>query len=313
MGHAAVRGDSKPKFLRSMADWIESWTNEKIPCTQKFTFSAQTSAALTRTLRGQAQLIEDLLNDGFEFVLTARFQSDPLERRFGQYRQMSGGRLLVSLKDTEVSEKILKIMSLIKEGVDIDASVKEEKPDLSLEQSLINDPLVSDLSIDRLLLDAQTRKVGVHIAGLIAKHFGENKQYWCCKKALTGVLSESNPDHSYIRSLNRGGLTIPSAHLTEFICTIFAILDYTQVLIRSSQLTERRAAIVILNHVATKDRGSFPRFTCGKQWHYQAICSYANRVITNIYLNNRRKILTGSVVKDKVASFKKTKRTKDEK
>ena len=34
--------------------------------------------------------LEDLLQIG-KFVLTARFQSDPIERRFGQYRQMSGG------------------------------------------------------------------------------------------------------------------------------------------------------------------------------------------------------------------------------
>ena len=84
-----------------MSDWIQSWTNEKIPGSEKFTLSPQTSAALIRTLRAQAQLIDDLLDDGYEFVLTARFQSDPQERRFGQYRQMSGGRFLVSLKDTE--------------------------------------------------------------------------------------------------------------------------------------------------------------------------------------------------------------------
>ena len=99
LGHAAVKGDNKSKFLRAMSNWIESWTNEKIACSQKFTLSQQTSDALIRTLRAQAQLIDDLHDDGYEFVLTARFQSDPQERRFGQYRQMSGGRFLVSLKD----------------------------------------------------------------------------------------------------------------------------------------------------------------------------------------------------------------------
>ena len=128
IGHAAVKGDKKPEFLRAMANWIESWSNEKIPASQKFTLTPQTSAALIRTLRCHAQLIEDLLDDGFEYVMTARFQSDPIERRFGQYRQMSGGRFLVSLKDTICSEKILKIKSLLKAGCDIDDSVKEEKP-----------------------------------------------------------------------------------------------------------------------------------------------------------------------------------------
>ena len=61
--------------------------------------SAQTSSTLQRALLCQASLIENCLSDGFKFVLTARFQSDSIERRFGQYRQMSGGRFLVGLKD----------------------------------------------------------------------------------------------------------------------------------------------------------------------------------------------------------------------
>ena len=92
LGYAATKGDQKPEFLRAMANWIEKWTNERLPKSQKFTLSAQTSAALVRTLRCHAQLIEDLLEDGYLFVLTAQFQSDPLERRFCQ---MSGGRFLV--------------------------------------------------------------------------------------------------------------------------------------------------------------------------------------------------------------------------
>ena len=51
--------------------------------------------------------------------MTARFQSDPIERRFGQYRQMSGGRFLVNLKDVLCSERIIKIKNLIKESIDI--------------------------------------------------------------------------------------------------------------------------------------------------------------------------------------------------
>ena len=44
-------------------------------------------------------LIDELLNDGYDYILTARLQSDPIERRFSQYRQMSGGRFLVSLRE----------------------------------------------------------------------------------------------------------------------------------------------------------------------------------------------------------------------
>ena len=65
--------------------------------------------------RPQADLIDELIDDGYEFV-TARFQSDFNERRFSQYLQMSGGRFLVSLREVLNSERILICTALIKEN-----------------------------------------------------------------------------------------------------------------------------------------------------------------------------------------------------
>ena len=59
-------------------------------------------------------LIEELLDEGYRYILTSRFQSDPLERRFGQYRQMGGGRFLVGLRDVTHSEKVIELKSLPK-------------------------------------------------------------------------------------------------------------------------------------------------------------------------------------------------------
>ena len=66
------------------------------------------------TLRSQAMLIDEWLNDGYDFVLTARLQSDLVERRFSQYRQMSGERFLVSLREVLNTERISSCHSLIK-------------------------------------------------------------------------------------------------------------------------------------------------------------------------------------------------------
>ena len=82
--------------------------------TQRYTLTAQTSHALVTTLRCTASLIEDLLNEGYEYVLTARFQTDPLESNVSRYRQMSGGRFLVSLREVNTSEEIAAIASLLK-------------------------------------------------------------------------------------------------------------------------------------------------------------------------------------------------------
>ena len=117
LGNAAILGDNKPTFLRALADWIEEWKDESISNCERFTLTENTHSALNCTLRCTASLTEDLLSEGYEYVLTSRFQSDPLERRFSQYRQMSGGRFLVGLREVNSSEKILKIGSLLEENI----------------------------------------------------------------------------------------------------------------------------------------------------------------------------------------------------
>ena len=41
LGNAAVIGDNKPSFLRTMADWIQNWQEKKISICEKFTLTSQ--------------------------------------------------------------------------------------------------------------------------------------------------------------------------------------------------------------------------------------------------------------------------------
>ena len=82
---------------------------------------------MKRTLQCQAALIEDLPTGGFDFVLTARLQSDSLERIYSQYSQMSKAPSLVSAKDAMYSENILKVKSLVQEGNNVDGFLKLEE------------------------------------------------------------------------------------------------------------------------------------------------------------------------------------------
>ena len=113
LSNAIIAGEGKTSFYLKLADWIESWST-----ISDFCFSKQTANALILTLRSQAMLIEELLHEGDDFVLTQRLQSDKLENRFSQYRQMSGGNFLVGLREIQCSERILKCRSLLKAGID---------------------------------------------------------------------------------------------------------------------------------------------------------------------------------------------------
>ena len=94
--------------------WLENWSqcNPSI-----FNISKSTSNALIKALRAQALLVKELLQEGFEYVLKSKLQSDAVERQFSQYIQLHGGNLLVSLKKVKDSEKSLFCQTLIKEKI----------------------------------------------------------------------------------------------------------------------------------------------------------------------------------------------------
>ena len=76
----------------------------------------------------------------YDYILTSRFQGDPVERHFSKYRQMSGGRFLVSLREVNNSEKILSLNSIIK------ADLK-----------FLEENIYAENTIDSVTLDRRTR------------------------------------------------------------------------------------------------------------------------------------------------------------
>lgn len=64
-------------------------------------------------------LMQELLEQRYEYIFIRRLKRDPLENIFSQYRQMSGGGFLVSLRELLSSERILTCRSLLTENVNI--------------------------------------------------------------------------------------------------------------------------------------------------------------------------------------------------
>ena len=114
----------------------------------------------------QVLLVEELLNSGYEYVILCKLQSDPLER-FSQYRQMSGGRFLVSLREVLNSERILQCRSLLKENV----NVWEDDVALVVTHTLgafINFIEKDDSHLYEAALTDDSNEVATPIAGYIA-------------------------------------------------------------------------------------------------------------------------------------------------
>ena len=98
------------------------------------------------TLRAQSGLIKELLPEGYDFVMISRLQSDPIERMFSQYRQMSGGRFLVSLREVTNSERIIHCRSLVKAAINFwKEDLGSDKPSLDFSALLA---LISEHEIE---------------------------------------------------------------------------------------------------------------------------------------------------------------------
>ena len=306
LGNAAVAEDGKTIFFRTLADWIEEWQ-----MSPAFTLTSQTSTALISTLRAQAMLIDDLLGEaydeiteeGYKYVLIGRLQSDPLERRFSQYRQMSGGRFLVSLREVRSSERILACRSLLMEDVDFWRENLHPVQSSTNIESLLVDLDAVGTEIQESALDSDSREVATFIAGYISKKLDKRSKCLICKDKLF-ANEDGVANDKYLNSLSRGGLVVPSGNLADFVDSCFAILDYVSELIQKHQIVNvREVSTLILNRYAPK-----VDFTCINhiEWGFK----FATKPIINSFFNNKEKIDSDSVRKDCVAEFKRTKRRK---
>ena len=112
----------------------------------------------------------DLLSEGYNYVLTARFQTDPLELRFSKYCQMSGGRFLISLREVETSKRILATKSLLKESISVwNEYIRPDETNaiaLNFLKKQLNE-IAGDL--EYCSLESNPKEVADVVAGCVAK------------------------------------------------------------------------------------------------------------------------------------------------
>ena len=132
-------------------------------------------------------------------MLTAHFQSDSAERRFDQYRQISGGRFLVGVKDVIWSERILKIKSLVQESIDIKDGIKVTENEDAIQQELFDNMM--EIGFENVMLPEDTR--AAHITCYIAKTLVKKLGH-CCKNYCINESETASETHVYIDLLSRG-------------------------------------------------------------------------------------------------------------
>ena len=152
---------------------------------------------LVTTLRAQSMLIEELLaNNECIYVLGRRLQSEPSEQRFSQYRQMSGGRFLVNLREVLLSERILKCRSLLKENVNI--WEENMKQNFNNESDIVDTVSKQQSTILGLSLNPESHEVAFTMAGYIAKKLTKRfKRQQCCMYMIADGNSDVPESHYF--------------------------------------------------------------------------------------------------------------------
>ena len=100
---------------------------------------------------------------------------------------------------------------------------------------------------------------------------------------------------SYFDILTRGGLTIPTLELLQYVSQCFAVLNYTdkRVLKQCPNLPSRAPGQFILRYHCAN-----VLFPC--DYHTAWGGQIAQKIIANIYFNNKEKITNNSIRKDAV-------------
>ena len=91
--------------LEKYENLFTSWLSSSGKCKP----SSETLCALVLMCRTLRLVALELFDKGFLFVLLGHLQSDPLEHRFGEYRQRSGSNYFLAVKQVMETERKMKV------------------------------------------------------------------------------------------------------------------------------------------------------------------------------------------------------------
>ncbi len=194
--------------------------------------SKETFLATKQTTKGLFDIAKFLLEKKeFNFVMLGRLQSDPIERRFGWYRQLSGGNYFVSIRQILEAEKSIRLKSLVTfSGFSMD-SLKE----VFSESARMEEEEVSGLSASLLIImdkdsislddsDFSSQNILFYIGGYAARGLVKMSKCQSCIRLLRQEKEvppvqfeeeENSPSfqemkQAFTRKLDKGGLVFPS-------------------------------------------------------------------------------------------------------
>ena len=314
--------DSNLQFLMQFADWVDRWEKINIDTCRSGKLSRETSFALHHTSSTIVKLSDYLLDKcDFNYVMLGKFQTDPLEGRFGKYRQLSGSNYNVTVTQVLENEKKLKLLNLLhlnsKHGKfqikDLKCDVGTDQEDLMPQLTLHPFESVIDDAI-QFEIDEHDSNILTFISGYVSYSVSNRLKCKMCNNRLCldkRLLIEENSIPTYILNLDRGGLKIPSEYSLEICSLVFKIFQCILNKYEDLFIVQDNQRNILLNVcVRQLDDGNTELCPqCGvSSTHVYKLCvrTMSNILLNNyskwynnnlIYLNDRKKKMKLSTVK----------------
>ena len=228
--------------------------------------SRDTSNAIYNTCQGIVELCKYLLGSTHEYVLLGTFSTDPLEKEFGKLRQGSGGASFINVQNCIEKLRINKCMLLITLKKSINEIILEDEahhcPSCSYhlcEKGCLTVASLPDLEDS---LSSENKMALVYIAGYVTRKDGELSE-----EELLGQTNYYFQRYGdYVKSLDKGGLNIPSDIACQWAIFSYIIFDsvkdnvcrhsLTNILLYVSEFFEfemQRQHCVILTNILLKN------------------------------------------------------------
>lgn len=197
-------------YLRFFNQFLDNWSSPGL-----ISLSTMTMPALRLTTTSLLCLIEQLLPN-FSYVLLGKFQSDVIESRFGEYRQLGGARYHVTVSDVLQAEKKIRMKVLISRTkthgpIRLQLEQLEEFTDTECSTDLFEDDVpISYLYLsDSVDISVPEKETTTFIAGYIQRKLQSG-----CSTCAQLPRAESS---GHLDNVNRGGLVVPSVVLLSHI------------------------------------------------------------------------------------------------
>ena len=224
--------DENFKFLNVFSNWLECWDSIPEKCGK---LTKETFTALHHTTHAMLELTNYCIEElKMKFILPGKFQTDHLEARFGQYRQLSGGQYNVSIRQVFECEKKLRMMSVLElslplnnKRIDLKNLQDTNWDEMTLMQKLDLHKFNIDITYNDVDECRDVLPVIIYLAGYCCYAVFKKTKCNSCKQLITRTESveEIAESYNYLQGINRGSLLQPNDITTNVVLYNYAVVS----------------------------------------------------------------------------------------